>query len=185
MVRIHNVGMDAETAISDVAARLAFDDDAIEQAYVLLAPTVLGYLRRVVSPADAEDVLQRTFLDVWRCRDQYDVSRSLAGWVMGIARHRAADQLRARQPEPVADVPEDSAAVTVDDLAERFTRSQQIRDALTAISPEQRQVIMLVYFDDLSLPQVAEWIGAPLGTVKARAARGLRALAGALEGLAP
>jgi RNA polymerase sigma factor (sigma-70 family) len=102
---------------------------------------------------------------------------------MGIAKHRAADQLRARRPEPVAELPEDSGS-TDDDLAERFTRSQQIRDALATISPEQRQVIMLVYFDDLSLPQVAEWVGAPLGTVKARAARGLRALAGALEGAA-
>jgi RNA polymerase sigma factor (sigma-70 family) len=175
--------MEAGPVMSDIAARLAADDAAIEQAYVLLAPTVLGYLRRVVSPADAEDVLQRTFLDVWRCREQYDVNRSLAGWVMGIAKHRAADQLRARRPEPVADVPEDDELMADDDLAERFTRSQQIRDALAAISPEQRQVIMLVYFDDLSLPQVAEWVGAPLGTVKARASRGLRALAGALEGV--
>ena len=178
------MGREAGPALSDIAARLAVDDHAIEQAYVLLAPTVLGYLRRVVSPADAEDVLQRTFLDVWRCRDQYDASRPLAGWVMGIAKHRAADQLRARRPEPVADVPEDDSIMADDDLAERFTRSQQIRDALAMISPEQRQVIMLVYFNDLSLPQVAEWLGAPLGTVKARAARGLRSLAEALEGVA-
>jgi RNA polymerase sigma factor (sigma-70 family) len=176
--------METGPAVSDIGARLAVDDDAIKQAYELLAPTVLGYLRRVVSPADAEDVLQRTFLDVWRCRDQYDVSRSLAAWVMGIAKHRAADQLRTRRPEPVADLPEPQTALGADeDLAERFTRSQQVRDALATISPEQRQVLMLVYFDDLSLPQVAEWVGAPLGTVKARAARGLRALAVALEGV--
>ncbi len=175
--------MDAGPAISDIAARLAVDDEAIEQAYALLAPIVLGYLRRVVSPGDAEDVLQRTFLDVWRCRDQYDANRPLAGWVMGIAKHRAADQLRARRPEPVADLPQDPALIADDDLAERFTRSQQVRDALAMISPEQRQVLVLVYFDDLSLPQVAEWVGAPLGTVKARAARGLRALAAALEGV--
>ncbi|HTQ20669.1 sigma-70 family RNA polymerase sigma factor [Mycobacterium sp.] len=173
--------MDTGPAISDIAARLAVDDDAIGQAYALLAPTVLGYLRRVVPPGDAEDVLQHTFLDVWRCREQYDASRSLAAWVMGIAKHRAADQLRSRRPEPVADLPQDSALIA-DDLAERFARSQQIRDALATISPEQRQVLMLVYFDDLSLSQVAEWVGAPLGTVKARAARGLRALAAALEG---
>jgi RNA polymerase sigma factor (sigma-70 family) len=173
--------MGTEPAISDVAARLAVDDDAIEQAYDLLAPTVLGYLRRVVSPSDAEDVLQRTFLDVWRCRGQYDPRRPLAGWVMGIAKHRAADQLRTRRPEPVADLPDNQAVGVDDDLAERFTRSQQIRDALATISPEQRQVLMLVYFDDLSLPQVADWVGAPLGTVKARAARGLRALGRALE----
>jgi RNA polymerase sigma factor (sigma-70 family) len=174
------VGMDTGAPLAAIAARLATDDTAVEEAYALLAPTVLGYLRRVVPPADAEDVLQRTFLDVWRSRHQYDVARPLSGWVMGIAKHRAVDHLRSRKPdEPMADLPE-TVAVD-DDLAERFSRSQQIREAMAALSPEQRQVLMLAYFDDLSLPQVAEWVGAPLGTVKARAARGLRALGRELE----
>ena len=167
--------------LTEVAARLGTDETAIEDAYQLLAPTVLGYLRRVLPPADAEDVLQRTFLDVWRSRHQYDPARPLGGWVMGIAKHRAMDQLRARRPdEPVDQVPESTAEV--EDLADRFGRSQEIRQAMAQLSPEQRQVLVLVYFDDLSLPQVADWISAPLGTVKARAARGLKALGRQLEG---
>lgn len=174
--------MDTGLPLAEVAVRLAADDSAIEDAYRLLAPTVLAYLRRVVPAADAEDVLQRTFVDVWRSRTQYDPARSLAGWVMGIAKHRAVDLLRSRRPdEPVDELPE---TAVIDDLAERFSRSLDVRQALERISPEQRQVLMLVYFDDLSLPQVAEWVGAPLGTVKARAARGLRAVGRELGGVA-
>ena len=175
--------MDDETgtALADVAGRLAGDPAAVEECYRLLAPTVLGYLRRLLPTADAEDALQRTFLDVWRSREQYDPTRPLAGWVLGIARHRAYDTLRSRRPAESAESLPDAALI--DDLAERFARSLVVRQALARISPEQRQVLILAYFDDLSLAQVAEWVGAPLGTVKARASRGLRALSRELEGV--
>ncbi|MFB9313499.1 RNA polymerase sigma factor [Nocardioides plantarum] len=182
--------MEGETELVDVSRedpevalgrRLVADDSAIDDVYAELAPTVLAYLRRVLPPADVEDVLQRTFLDVWRSRLQYDPSRPLAGWVMGIAKHRATDLLRSRVPEPVAEVPEPDPArvehVDHDDLVERFERSRQVRAAMGRLSPEQRQVLFLAYFNDLTLAQVADWVDAPLGTVKARAARGLRALA--------
>jgi RNA polymerase sigma-70 factor (ECF subfamily) len=172
---------EGEVELADVAVRLSSDEEAVGQAYQLLAPTVLAYLRRLLPAADAEDVLQKTFLDVWRSREQYDPHRSLAGWIMGIAKHRAADHLRARAPDqPMAVLPDD-ASEGDDDLAERFSRSVQVREALARLSPEQRQVLVLAYFEDLSLPQIAEWLGAPLGTVKARAARGLRACARELE----
>lgn len=175
--------METGTDLDELALRLATDESAVEQVYVLLAPTVLAYLRRLVPLPDAEDVLQRTFLDVWRSRAQYDPARSLTGWIMGIAKHRAMDHLRARKPDdPVAMLPESRHAGDGDDLAERFARSLEVRAALARLSPEQRQVLVLAYFEDLSLPQVAEWVGAPLGTVKARAARGLRAFARELEG---
>jgi RNA polymerase sigma-70 factor (ECF subfamily) len=177
------VGVETGTGIDELSVRLATDDVAVEQVYVLLAPTVLAYLRRLVPLSDAEDVLQRTFLDVWRSRAQYDPSRSLTGWVMGIARNRAMDHLRSRKPDdPVAQVPESRQSGDEDDLAERFARSQEVRAALERLSPEQRQVLVLAYFEDLTLAQVAQWVGAPLGTVKARAARGLRAFARELEG---
>src|SRR3954451_25339330 len=122
--------MDTESRLGDIGARLATDESAIEAAYEGLAPTVLASLRHMVPPADADDVLQRTFLDVWRSREQYDPARPLAGWVMGIARHRAIDHLRARRPEdPVEQLPEESPAYD-DDLAERFCRSHEVREAL-------------------------------------------------------
>lgn len=170
--------MGAPHELSAVGARLATDPSAVEDAYAALAPTVLAYLRRMLAPSDVEDVLQRTFLEVWRCRHQYDPQRPLAGWVMGIARHRALDQLRSRRPEDLVEqVPEDGAGRPDEDLAERYSQAHDLREALGQLSAEQRQVLVLAYFEDLTLAQVAAWVDAPLGTVKARASRGLRALA--------
>jgi RNA polymerase sigma-70 factor (ECF subfamily) len=138
---------------------------------------VLGYLRRLLPASDAEDVLQQTFLELWRTRDRYDPSRPLASWTIGIARHRALDQLRRTRPvDLVESLPEPAARAAADDLAERFVRSQEVRDALSRLSPDQRRVLMLAYFDDLTQTQIAAWLDVPLGTVKARSARGLRAL---------
>ena len=172
--------MHSEVALDEVGLLLGDDQTAwlgVEQAYALLAPSVLGYLRRLMPVADADDVLQRTFVDVWRCREQYDPVRPLSVWVMGIAKHRAMDLLRTRRDLPQADPLRHFDDDGDEDLAERYARAAEVRDALARISAEQRQVLVLAYFDDLSLREVAEWIGAPLGTVKARAARGLRALA--------
>lgn len=176
--------MSGDVPLVDLGARLAHDDDAVGDVYRQLAPTVLAYLRRVVPPSDAEDVMQRTFVDVWRSRHQYDPAQSLAGWVIGIAKHRAADHLRRRVAQPAGDPPADRPADD-EDLADRYVRSAEVRAALARISPEQRQVLVLAYFDDLTLPQVAQWVGAPVGTVKARAARGLRALGRELKGGTP
>ncbi|MGL5828984.1 MAG: RNA polymerase sigma factor, partial [Angustibacter sp.] len=59
----------------------AGDDLALEECYREYGATVLAYLRRHVGPADAEDVLQKTFLDVWRSAARFDPSQSLSGWI--------------------------------------------------------------------------------------------------------
>jgi hypothetical protein len=75
-----------EQASSDLGARLAVDrQGAIGEIYAALGTTVLSYLQRLVGRDDAEDVLQRVFYEVWRHNGRYDPSRSLAGWVLGIA----------------------------------------------------------------------------------------------------
>ena len=92
-----------EQASSDLGARLAVDrQGAIGEIYAALGTTVLSYLQRLVGRDDAEDVLQRVFYEVWRHNGRYDPSRSLAGWVLGIARNRAIDHLRRQRNTAVA-----------------------------------------------------------------------------------
>ena len=66
------------------------------------------------------------------------------------------------------------------ELAERYARASEVRAALERLPAEQREVLTLAYFGDLTQTQIAERLGVPLGTVKARAFRGLRRLAGIL-----
>lgn len=175
---------DAEQArLRELGAEFAGNPAAFEAVYALLAPGVLRLLRRMLPAADAEDVLQNTFTDVWRSRAQYDGTRPLRGWVLGIARHRCADILRARVPEPIGDLVdrEEAGKESGDGMAERVVRAQLLRDALRTLPVEQREVLVLAYFRQLTQSEIAEWLDLPLGTVKARSARGLRAVAGALR----
>ena len=166
-------------ASSNLGARLAAGEEgAINECYSALGPMVLGYLRRFVSRDEAEDVLQRVFYEVWRNRDRYDPARSLEAWVLGIARKRAIDQLRRRHAnvvplEELRDIAGDDGR----ELAERYARATEVRAALERLPAEQREALTLAYFGDLTQTQVAERLGVPLGTVKARTFRGLRRLA--------
>ena len=166
-------------ASSNLGARLAAGEEgAINDCYSALGPMVLGYLRRFVPRDEAEDVLQRVFYEVWKNRDRYDPTRSLEAWVLGIARKRAIDQLRRRHANvvPIEEL-RDIAGDDGRELAERYARANEVRAALERLSREQREVLALAYFADLTQTEIAERLGVPLGTVKARTFRGLRRLA--------
>jgi RNA polymerase sigma factor (sigma-70 family) len=164
---------------ASLGARLAAGEEgAIDDVYSALGPMVLGYLRRFVPRDEADDVLQRVVYEVWRSRDRYDPTRSLEAWVLGIARKRAIDQLRRRHANVVPI--EELRGIAGDDgreLAERYARANEVRGALERLPREQREALTLAYFGDLSQTEIADRLGVPLGTVKARTFRGLRRLA--------
>jgi RNA polymerase sigma factor (sigma-70 family) len=162
-----------------LGARLAAGEEgAIDDVYAALGPMVLGYLRRFVPGDEADDVLQRVVYEVWRSRDRYDPTRSLEAWVLGIARKRAIDQLRRRHANvvPIEEL-RDIAGDDGRELAERYARANEVRGALERLPREQREALTLAYFGDLSQTEIADRLGVPLGTVKARTFRGLRRLA--------
>ena len=143
-----------------------------------LGATVRSYLQHLVGHDDADDILQRVFYEVWRHNTRYDPSRSLTAWVLGIARKRAIDHLRRRRNLAVAlnDL-DDVAGDDGRELAERYARAHEVRAALTRLPDEQREVLVLAYFGRFTQPEIAAHLDVPLGTVKARACRGLRRLA--------
>ena len=152
------------------------------ECYRLHGPMVLAYLRRFVGRDSAEDVLQQVFLELWRSRAKYDPARSLEAWIIGIAHKRAVDHLRRQarhEGAQLVSLTEPDLAAT-DRFVEEFAEAQVINDALAELSPEQRETLVLAYFSDLSQSQIAGRMNVPLGTVKARSARGLRRLAAIL-----
>ena len=166
-------------ATDGIGERLAAGDvTAVGDAYTSLGPRTASYLRRMVPDADVDDVLQRVFMEVWRCQDRYDPQRSLEGWVLGIARKRAIDHLRSRRrtPLPVAEIPE-AAVGGEPELADRVVWGLEVRAGLNGLPAEQRVVIELAYFEGCTQSEIASVLQVPLGTVKARMARGMRKLA--------
>jgi RNA polymerase sigma factor (sigma-70 family) len=172
-----------ELALDDIGARLnQGQPEALEDAYRSLGPLVISYLSRYVPHADIEDVMQRVFYEVWRVHERYDPNQSLRGWVLGIARKRAIDHLRKRR-DVVVDM-DSMREITGDDgreIAERMVWADEVHTALDQLSPPQRRVIELAYFEGFTQSEISIALDIPLGTVKTRTSRGLQRMAGLLE----
>ena len=101
-----------------------------------------------------------------------------------IARRRAIDALRRRRGVVDVAVVRDLMGEDGNQLAEQLAWAAEVRAALAQMPAEQREAIELAYFGQLTQREIAEQLGIPLGTVKARVSRGLRRLAVLMEGRA-
>lgn len=161
-----------------IGARLAMrDDTAMEEAYAVYSRALLSYLRRYVGPDDAEDALQRTFLDAWTSAARYDPRQRFSTWLFTIAHRRAVDMLRARRHDVVSvDAARDLVGEDGRETVERFADAADVHAALAELPEHEREVLVLAYFSGLTQREIAARIDLPLGTVKSRAARGTRRL---------
>ncbi|RKH46491.1 sigma-70 family RNA polymerase sigma factor [Corallococcus sicarius] len=173
---LRQVALGSADAMRDVYARCSARAFAIA---VRLLPT----------RADAEEVLQEIFLDVWRRAREFDPARGgLETWVTTIARTRSIDRLRSlgtvsRMVEGVSQqAPPTSAMPVAPDVSVAASQDQaRVRVALAQLPPEQREVVMLAYFEGLSQSEIAQKTGQPLGTVKTRARLALEKLSVLLD----
>jgi RNA polymerase sigma factor (sigma-70 family) len=136
-------------------------------------------LSSLASHHEAEDVTQATFVAAWRGRESYDPRRgTLAGWLLGIARHQVADRLRviSREHGIAAAVRQTEAGYSDELVPERVVDRLVVLDELRQLTAEQRRVVELAFFDDLTHVQIAGMTGLPLGTVKSHLRRGLARL---------
>ena len=157
------------------------DEAALAVLYDRYAGLVLTVALRVVGDREiAEEVMQDTFLRCWTGIETYQASRGhVAGWLMGIARNRAIDQLRSKQhrtrlrERTALPGPDDAFQPSNPDETEAIVTRQAVMAALAGLSRAQRQVIELAYYGGLSQAEIAREIGEPLGTVKSRTRSGL------------
>jgi len=180
---------DAEDAAL-VRAVAAGDERAFASLYDRYSSILFGLLLRILhSRAEAEDVLQEVFLQIWQQARSFDDSRGRAfTWLVTLARSRAIDRLRAvdsreraarRSAEDAPPVGEGEEFA--DDAAERSERAEVVRGALAELPEEQRQVLLLAYLDGMSQSEIAAAKGQPLGTVKTRTRAGLKKLSEVLR----
>lgn len=164
------------------------DRASFQQFHQRLAGLVYSVVYQVLrDPQDAEDVAQEVFLNVWKKARLYHAGKGEPlTWLSSLARNRAIDRLRAKERrarlrdamknEPELATPEPPA--DAGQAASQRERRSIVRNAVMQLTPEQRQVIEMAYFHDLSQSQIAQKIDVPLGTVKARMRRGLGKLRG-------
>ncbi len=127
----------------------------------------------------AEELTVDVFHEVWRRAPRYDAAGgSVIGWILNQARSRAIDRVRFEQRKkrvnPYADEPlEATIANDAGDVFDRREEEQRLREALTVLAPEEREVIEAAFFSELTYAEVAERLNSPLGTVKTRIRSGL------------
>jgi RNA polymerase sigma-70 factor (ECF subfamily) len=181
----------ADVIQGQLLGRIAQRDlQALSEFYDSTATPLFSVALRILhDPAEAEEVIQDVFVQVWEKAPFFDIRLGSAfGWVLSITRHRAIDRLRSKQrharlvEELLASNETEAAATPLpDEDSAEAEQAMTVRGAVSELPKEQRQAIELAFFAGLTHPEIADVLHEPLGTVKARIRRGLLKLRRSLE----
>ena len=159
------------------------DEWAFACLYDRYGSILLGLLVRILNNrAEAEDVLQEVFLQVWQRASDFDDTRGRPfTWLVTLARSRAIDRLRSlgsrgRVAQEAASRDVAPQVRDASDDAIQAEHSEIVLRALGELPEEQRRTLLLAYFEGLSQSEIAARLNEPLGTVKTRARSGLSKL---------
>lgn len=174
-----------------VAAR---DQAALAELYDLTSPILYGLMLRMLrQPERAQEALQDCYLRVWHRAETYSpVKGEPIAWLIGVARYRALDALRGRRVVGTAAASLESEAVALEaserdfepgpeDRAVEREGLERLLRCMRGLSEVQRKSVLLAYYEGYSHTELAQAMGAPLGTVKAWIRRGLARLRECLE----
>jgi RNA polymerase sigma-70 factor, ECF subfamily len=165
----------AQDASSDatLVSRIAAGDKLAMQALFARHRTLVyrWLLRFVGNETNAEDLLSDVFLDVWRQADRFEGRSSVSTWLLSIARFKALSARRRRTHAELDQRIETTVADTANNpeaALQEKNRGELLRQALTRLSLEHREIIDLVYYHEKSVEECATILGIPAATVKTR-----------------
>jgi RNA polymerase sigma-70 factor (ECF subfamily) len=158
--------------------------ELVEQ-YARVAGTII--LRTIGRRDQVEDLLQETFLRVFRALPEFEGRAQLSTWICTIAQRVAVDELRRRQRSPVLvpdeDAPDAADPANVERDADRDASDGLVRAALAKLPEKYRLPLVYAAIDGLDYDSIATMLGIPVGTVKTNVHRGKQLLRERLEGL--
>src|ERR1044071_7652203 len=179
LMAVHTAGRDA-----DLIVRLQRRDaQALADLYDRYGRVTYALILRVVRDSGiAEDLVQETFLRVWNRVHGFDAQKgSIGPWLLAVARNRAIDYLRSAggRERNALEFEETGHPALYNDMERDILlaeKARKVKAAMDKLSPNQRQVIELAYFEGLSQTEMAERMCQPLGTVKTWARTALKNL---------
>ncbi len=170
---------------ADLVSRIAAGDhgEPVAELFRRYGSRVYGFaLRLLGDPGLAEEVVQETFVRLWRSAARWDPGRGTVGaYLFVMARSVTADVRRRPSSKLLAGAEDEVDVPPVNDEVDRLMNGLVIREALDSIGAAQREVISLAYDQGMTQSEIATLLAIPLGTVKTRMFHGLRALRAALE----
>ncbi len=128
-------------------------------------------LRLVRNETVAEDTISEVFLEVWRSAGKFEARSTVSTWLLAIARFKALSALRKRQEAELDDETAEAIEDQADDpevALQKKDKGDVLRQCLSALSAEHREIIDLVYYHEKSVEEVAKIVGIPEATVKTR-----------------
>jgi RNA polymerase sigma factor (sigma-70 family) len=179
----------AETDLELVRRLVDREPEAFDVLYRRYAPSAYGVAVRVVRQGFlAQEVVHDAFLAIWNAPDAYDSTRGpFRTYLLSLVHHRAVDAVRREErlrererranPEPV---PVEDVMESVVEEADLADRRRAVREAMGALTPEQREALELMYFKGWTQVRISETTGVPIGTVKSRVWAAMRRLRKAL-----
>ncbi len=171
--------MNQET--TDLVPRIAAGDEAaFARFYDVTAPVMYGLVRRIVGdPMMAEDIVSESYFQIWQQASRFSAERgSPLTWALTIARSRAIDAMRRCREAVIENLEskQEQVGEAVDDTLDLVAEVEQnttVREALSALSENQRRMVSLAFFSGFSHSEIAEKTGVPLGTVKSTLREGM------------
>ncbi len=163
-----------------IAAASRGDERAFAELYDQTSARVYGMVLRVIrDAAQAAEVTQDIYLEVWRQSTRFDSGKgAVLPWLLMIAHRRAVDRVRAAQSSMVRDdkyavLNEERPYDSVSEQVQTSLDAQRVRKVLQDLTPAQREAVSLAYFGGYTHSEVAQLLKIPLGTVKTRIRDGL------------
>jgi RNA polymerase sigma-70 factor (ECF subfamily) len=156
------------------------DEAAFAALYDATSRRVFGLALRVVrDPAQAEEVTQEAFLEIWRTSARFDRDRGSAlAWMLTIVHRKGVDRVRSAEASTRRDTTYHQGATTVEhdttaEAAEASLEAHRVRGALRTLTDVQREALELAYFGGYTHTEVARMLDLPVGTAKTRIRDGL------------
>jgi RNA polymerase sigma-70 factor (ECF subfamily) len=169
-----------------LAAVAKGDEAALERLYRATRPKLYGVVLRILRRADlADEVMQETYLKVWKMAAKFDPTvASPITWMVAIARNRAIDIVRKKGEVSIEEEPDalNVAADTPPPLARREMNEElkRLLSCLGKLDPEKQRIVLLAYYSGWSRDQLAKKLDIPVNTIKTWLRRSLLEIRGCM-----
>ncbi|MBT8233219.1 MAG: sigma-70 family RNA polymerase sigma factor [Saprospiraceae bacterium] len=166
--------------ISENIIRLLADknEKAIDLIYENYGSNLYGFVLKMVNDeALAQDIIQDSFVKIWKNSEKYDPKKArLFTWMLNICRNQAIDRIRSRKLKPTSEIQDDNLNVGTYGITQLNVDHVDIREKVEMLEDKYKEVVEVLFFRGMTQKEASDFMGIPLGTVKSRLKIALREL---------